>query len=167
MPIRGDMQKHPTWICGRQKNIWSGETWGAWSHHHRSNTKLLHDRLKDRRMETDDHVPRNQLVVLGRYRWVAHCWTRRIAYRILCRYFINCHSSRHSLIVERRLVIDLIQFVVVLIVVGVLLWLVNNYIPMDYKIKQILNIVVVIAVILWVLNVFGMLSSLRGIQVGK
>jgi hypothetical protein len=54
-----------------------------------------------------------------------------------------------------------------LIVVGVLLWLVNNYIPMDYKIKQILNVVVVIAVILWVLNVFGVLSSLRGIQVGK
>jgi uncharacterized membrane protein YidH (DUF202 family) len=62
---------------------------------------------------------------------------------------------------------DLVQFVVVLIVVGILLWLVNNYIPMDRKIKQILNIVVVIAVILWVLNVFGMLSSLRGIQVGK
>jgi hypothetical protein len=62
---------------------------------------------------------------------------------------------------------DLIQFVVVLIVVGVLLWLVNNYIPMDYKIKQILNVVVVIAVILWVLNVFGVFSSLRGIRVGK
>lgn len=62
---------------------------------------------------------------------------------------------------------DLIQFVVVLIVVGVLLWLVNNYIPMDYKIKQILNVVVVIAVILWVLNVFGVLSSLRGIHIGK
>jgi hypothetical protein len=62
---------------------------------------------------------------------------------------------------------DLVQFVVVLIVVGVLLWLVNNYIPMDSKIKQILNIVVVIAVVLWVLNVFGVLSSLRGIHVGK
>jgi cation transporter-like permease len=62
---------------------------------------------------------------------------------------------------------DLIQLVVVLIVVGVLLWLVNNYIPMDSKIKQILNIVVVIAVILWLLNVFGVLSSFRGIRVGK
>jgi hypothetical protein len=62
---------------------------------------------------------------------------------------------------------DLVQFVVVLIVVGVLLWLVNNYIPMDRKIKQILNIVVVIAVILWILNVFGVFSSLRGIQVGS
>ena len=61
---------------------------------------------------------------------------------------------------------DLVQFVVVLVVVGVLLWLVNNYIPMDSKIKQILNIVVVIAVILWVLNVFGVFSSLRGIHIG-
>jgi hypothetical protein len=62
---------------------------------------------------------------------------------------------------------DLVQFVLVLIVVGVLLWLVNNYIPMDTKIKQILNIVVVIAVVLWVLKVFGVLSSLRGIRIGK
>jgi hypothetical protein len=62
---------------------------------------------------------------------------------------------------------DLIQFVVVLIVVGVLLWLVNTYIPMDSKIKKILNIVVVIAVILWVLNVFGVFGSLRGIHIGR
>jgi hypothetical protein len=61
---------------------------------------------------------------------------------------------------------ELIQLVVVLIVVGVLLWLVNSYIPMDSKIKQILNGVVVIAVVLWLLNVFGVLSSLRGIRVG-
>ncbi|PSB29522.1 Thivi_2564 family membrane protein [Stenomitos frigidus] len=62
---------------------------------------------------------------------------------------------------------DLIQLVVVLIVVGVLLWLVNNYIPMDRKIKNILNIVVVVAVVLWLLNVFGLTTSLRGIHVGN
>jgi uncharacterized membrane protein YidH (DUF202 family) len=62
---------------------------------------------------------------------------------------------------------DLIQVVIVLIVVGVLLWLVNNYIPMDSKIKQILNIVVVVAVILWLLKVFGLLGFLRGIHVGN
>jgi len=44
---------------------------------------------------------------------------------------------------------SLISLVIVLIVVGVLLWLVNTYIPMDGKIKQILNVVVVIAVVLW------------------
>jgi len=61
----------------------------------------------------------------------------------------------------------LIQLVVVLIVVGVLLWLVNNYLPMDAKIKNILNIVVVIAVVLWLLNVFGVLSGLSDIRVGR
>ncbi|MDZ4865850.1 MAG: Thivi_2564 family membrane protein [Alphaproteobacteria bacterium] len=54
----------------------------------------------------------------------------------------------------------LIQLVVVLIVVGVLLWAVNAFIPMDGKIKQILNVVVVIAVVLWLLRVFGILSGL-------
>jgi hypothetical protein len=57
--------------------------------------------------------------------------------------------------------------VVVIIVVGVLLWLVNNYIPMDSKIKQILNIVVVIALVLWILKVFGLLSFLKGIRIGR
>jgi len=58
----------------------------------------------------------------------------------------------------------LIQLVLVLIVVGVLLWLVNIYIPMDAKIKQILNIVVVIAVVLWLLSLFGLFSSLSNIH---
>ncbi len=47
---------------------------------------------------------------------------------------------------------DLISLIVTLIVVGVVLWLVNNYIPMDGKIKQILNVVVVVAVVLWLLS---------------
>ena len=61
----------------------------------------------------------------------------------------------------------LIQLVGVLIVVGVLLWLVNNYIPMQGSIKRILNAVVVIAVVLWLLNVFGMFASLSSIRVGS
>ena len=61
----------------------------------------------------------------------------------------------------------LIQVILVLIVVGVLLWLVNNYVPMDGKIKNILNIVVVIAVVLWLLNVFGLLAGISGIRVGR
>jgi len=56
---------------------------------------------------------------------------------------------------------ELIQLVVVLIVIGVLLWLVNRYIPMDEKIKSILNAVVVIVVVLWLLSVFGLLPLLR------
>ena len=59
----------------------------------------------------------------------------------------------------------IINLLVVLIVVGVLLWLVNNYIPMAGSIKRILNIVVVIAVVLWLLNAFGILSSLSNVRV--
>jgi hypothetical protein len=62
---------------------------------------------------------------------------------------------------------DLVTLVVTLIVVGVLLWLVNTYIPMDANIKKILNIVVVIAVVLWLLRVFGVLSDVHTIHVGK
>lgn len=60
----------------------------------------------------------------------------------------------------------LITVVIVLIVVGVLLWLVNAYLPMDGKIKSILNAVVVIAVVLWLLQVFGVLGSLSTIRIG-
>jgi hypothetical protein len=61
----------------------------------------------------------------------------------------------------------LINLVIVLIVVGVLLWLVNTYIPMDSKIKQILNIVVVIVVVIWLLQVFGVIGSLGNLRVGS
>jgi len=62
---------------------------------------------------------------------------------------------------------SLVSVLVVLIVVGVLLWLVNNYIPMDGAIKSILNAVVVICVVLWLLQAFGLLSSFTNIHVGK
>lgn len=61
---------------------------------------------------------------------------------------------------------SLINLIVVLIVVGVILWLINNYLPMDGKIKSILNVVVVIAVVLWLLQAFGLLTSLGAIRVG-
>jgi len=52
----------------------------------------------------------------------------------------------------------LINILIILVVVGVILWLVNNFIPMDAKIKRILNIVAVIAVIIWLLKVFNIVS---------
>lgn len=61
----------------------------------------------------------------------------------------------------------LINLVVVLVVVGVLLWLVNTYIPMDSKIKSILNAVVVIAVVLWLLQAFGLIGSMNSIYIGR
>ncbi len=61
----------------------------------------------------------------------------------------------------------LIHVVLVLVVVGVLLWLVNSYIPMAGSIKSILNAVVVIAVVLWLLTVFGLMGEISNIRVGK
>ncbi len=52
-------------------------------------------------------------------------------------------------------------------VVGVLLWLVNQYIPMDRKIKTILNVVVVVAVVLWLLYGFGVLGHAGGIRLPR
>ena len=60
----------------------------------------------------------------------------------------------------------LIQLIVALVVVGVALWLINNYIPMDGAIKKILNVVVVIVVILWLLSAFGLLGSMSSMRVG-
>ncbi|WP_263358994.1 Thivi_2564 family membrane protein [Acidicapsa ligni] len=60
----------------------------------------------------------------------------------------------------------LIHVLLVLIVVGVLLWLVNRFIPMQSTIKGILNAVVVIVVVLWLLQIFGLISQLSTIRVG-
>ncbi len=60
---------------------------------------------------------------------------------------------------------SLLTILVVLIVVGVLLWLINNYIPMDGKIKKILNIVVVIVLIIWLLKVFGLFNYLKDFNI--
>ena len=60
----------------------------------------------------------------------------------------------------------LLQVVMVLIVVGVLLWLVNRFIPMQGTIKSILNAVVIIAVVLWLLNIFGLFRSLPRFHMG-
>jgi len=61
----------------------------------------------------------------------------------------------------------LLQVVLVLIVVGVLLWLINRFIPMAGSIKTILNVVVVIVVILWLLNLFGIFSYHPSLHMGR
>jgi hypothetical protein len=68
--------------------------------------------------------------------------------------------------VKKEKTMPLIQILLALIVVGVLLWLVNSFIPMAGSIKSILNAVVVIFVVLWLLNVFGLFHSLSRIRVG-
>ena len=59
----------------------------------------------------------------------------------------------------------LLSLAVTLIVIGVLLWLVNTYLPMDGKIKKILNVVVVICVVVWLLFAFGILDHASEIRV--
>lgn len=61
----------------------------------------------------------------------------------------------------------LVTVVITLLVVGVLLWLVNTYIPMQGTIKGILNAIVVIAVVLWIMNIFGLYHYLTDFRVGK
>jgi len=63
--------------------------------------------------------------------------------------------------------VSLVSLVITLIVVGVLLWLINAYIPMDGKIKLILNMTVAVVVVLWILNTMGLIDSLLGIRVGR
>jgi hypothetical protein len=60
---------------------------------------------------------------------------------------------------------SLISLAITLIVIGVLLWLVNTYIPMDGKIKKILDVVVVICVVVWLLSAFGVIGHSGDIQV--
>ena len=62
---------------------------------------------------------------------------------------------------------SLIHLLFILVVIGILLWLLNTYIPMDRKIKSIINIVVVIAVVLWLLRAFGILGSLSQYHIGR
>lgn len=59
----------------------------------------------------------------------------------------------------------LLTILIVIVVAGVILWLVNSYIPMQRTIKSILNAVVVIILVVWLLNVFGVLDSLKNVTI--
>lgn len=60
---------------------------------------------------------------------------------------------------------SLIGLVLTLVIVGVVLWLINSYVPMDAKIKTIVNVVVVVVVVIWLLQAFGIVGSLRDIRI--
>ena len=68
---------------------------------------------------------------------------------------------------KKEEIMPLIHVIVVLVVVGVILYLINSYIPMAGSIKSILNGVVIIVVVLWLLSVFGLIGELSTIRVGK
>ncbi|QOC22055.1 hypothetical protein IC757_13640 [Wenzhouxiangella sp. AB-CW3] len=61
---------------------------------------------------------------------------------------------------------SLINLIITLVVVGVLLWLINSFIPMQSTIKKILNVVVIIVVIIWLLSAFGVIGPISGIRIG-
>ena len=69
------------------------------------------------------------------------------------------HQRTIGLNYFKFIIMPLLNILILLVVVGVGLWLVNTYIPMDGKIKNILNVVVVIIVVIWLLQVFGILGS--------
>lgn len=79
----------------------------------------------------------------------------------------NRLQKRLRLAREEEPFMPLVQVVLVLIVVGVLLWLVNTYVPMAGPIKSILNAVVVIVVVIWLLNVFGLMENVTRLRIGK
>lgn len=66
---------------------------------------------------------------------------------------------------ERRNTMSLIELVLILVVIGVILWLINKYIPMQSTIRKILNAVVIIVVIIWLLSGFGLIEGLRSIRI--
>jgi Flp pilus assembly protein protease CpaA len=66
----------------------------------------------------------------------------------------RAHSLHHTLSIKLSSM-SIINVIIVLVVVGLILWLINRYIPMQSTIKSILNVVVIICVILWLLRAFG------------
>lgn len=59
----------------------------------------------------------------------------------------------------------ILTVLIVIIVVGVILWLVNSYIPMQRTVKSILNAVIIIILVIWLLNIFGVLGSLQNVRI--
>lgn len=62
---------------------------------------------------------------------------------------------------------SLIGLIITLIVIGVLLWALNNLVPMDPKIRTIINVVVVLVVLLWLLSAFGIIGSINSVTVPR
>jgi hypothetical protein len=62
---------------------------------------------------------------------------------------------------------SIISILVTIAVVGLLLWLVNSFIPMEGNVKRILNGVVIVLLVLWLLQAFGILGSIGGVRVGR
>lgn len=62
---------------------------------------------------------------------------------------------------------SLISLIITIVVVGILLWAINSFIPMDGRVKSILNVVVIIVLVLWLLQGFGIIGSVGNVRVGS
>lgn len=60
---------------------------------------------------------------------------------------------------------SLVNIVVILVVVGLVMWLINTYIPMAGAIKSLLNIVVFVVLLIWILQVFGLIGAIPGLRI--
>ncbi len=61
----------------------------------------------------------------------------------------------------------ILTVIIILVLVGVILWAIDKYLPMDANIKRILQIVVIVAVVIWILSLFGILGDLNSVRVGR
>ena len=62
---------------------------------------------------------------------------------------------------------SLVSLIIALVVVGFLLWAVNTFIPLDGKVKTLLNVVIIIVLVLYVLDAFGVFGALSGARVPR
>ena len=65
----------------------------------------------------------------------------------------------------KKTIMPILTILLALIATGVILWLVNNYIPMDQKIKSLLNVVIMIVIVVWLLKVFGIWDSMNNLRI--
>jgi hypothetical protein len=61
----------------------------------------------------------------------------------------------------------LVNIVLIIVLVGLVMWLINTYIPMAAGIKSLLNIVVFVVVLIWVLRIFGLVTDIPGLHIPK
>mgnify|MGYP001582446877 CR=1 FL=1 len=62
---------------------------------------------------------------------------------------------------------NLLSVIIVLVIIGILMYLINAFIPMDSSIKRILNVVVIVFLVIWMMTAFGLMEPLSTIKIGK
>jgi hypothetical protein len=61
----------------------------------------------------------------------------------------------------------LVDLIVIIVVIGLLMWLINAYIPMAAGIKSLLNVLVFVVVLIWVLRIFGVVTDVPGLHIPR